>query len=206
MSYLHLPLLLHKHRWMTHFDRPFVWLLAMLLGVQPLACRKKRVSVTCIITCTAHNTCTIDTLYLHKKTAQHSVCSLLKSRACHLHVVVSTAGFPLGGGGERGHLPPLNMFCPPPLKSNRPSSYTTTCVFMLPPKISYICGSPPLVTFSEINPEWANFIHMMQPIYRKRFIVMLYASYACSDIFRKITAFICTHIHLYKVHGPRTLI
>ena len=55
-------------------------------------------------------------------------------------------------GGRGGICPPLKSFAP--LKSNRPSSYTATCVFMLPPKVSRICGSPPLVTFSEINPGY----------------------------------------------------
>ena len=50
-----------------------------------------------------------------------------------------------GGGGERGHLPPLKL--------KRPSSYTARRVFMLPPKISCVCHSPPLVTLSEIYPD-----------------------------------------------------
>lgn len=37
VSYLHLPLLLHEHCWTTYFDRPFVWFLTMLAGIQPLA-------------------------------------------------------------------------------------------------------------------------------------------------------------------------
>ena len=68
------------------------------------------------------------------------------------NIRLSYAGFLLGGEARGGICPPppLNSFAP--LKSNRPSSYTATCVFMLPPKISRICSSPPLVTFSEINP------------------------------------------------------
>ena len=58
------------------------------------------------------------------------------------------------GGRGRGAEGQENRFVP--LKSNRPSSYTATRVFvhMLPPppKISIMCGSPP-VKFSELNPD-----------------------------------------------------
>ena len=55
-------------------------------------------------------------------------------------------GFLLEGGGREGAFaPPLKKFCP--LLSQRASSYTARCVFMLLPKISRICDWPPLVTF-----------------------------------------------------------
>ena len=56
-------------------------------------------------------------------------------------VCVARISFRGGGGGARGGI------CPPLSKMDLP-----TCVFMLPPKISCIYGSSPLVTFSEINP------------------------------------------------------
>ena len=59
-----------------------------------------------------------------------------------------------GGGGGRGQGARGGICPPPPLKSKRPSSYTDRCVFMLPPKISRMCGSPHLVKLSEINPVY----------------------------------------------------
>ena len=58
----------------------------------------------------------------------------------------------MGGGARGGICPPLKKFCPP--LSQRDLPHILSDVFMLPPKISRMCCSPPptLVKLSEINP------------------------------------------------------
>ena len=53
-----------------------------------------------------------------------------------------------GGGGKRGHLPPLKKVLSP--LSQRDLPHILPDVFMLPPKISHMCNLPPLVKLSDL--------------------------------------------------------